>query len=410
MTITPRPYQVTGINKGVHHMLHGQGNAYEVLPTGSGKSIVIAGVANELDGPVLVFQPSQEILWQNYHKMRSFGHLPAVFSASAGKKQISHITFGTIGSVVNRKESFEHFKHIIVDECHTFNPEPGGQYNTFLRHIAEKTGHRPRILGVTATPYRLGSNSFGSQIRMLHRMKPKVWDKMLYHVQISELRKMGFLADMEYYRTKGIDVDQLKFNSNGSEYTDASIKAAWDFSEMTGKVVNMVQRLLAKRKSVLVFVPSVAEAEAVASFLPGLAEWVCGETPKEERDRIIGGFRQGQIRCVCNVGVLTTGFDYPELDTVLLARPTRSLSLYCQMVGRAMRPHATKTTAWVIDMVGLVNTFGYMENLEVGKEVKKDTLDCIYGMIPVVDGTLRRKQLTNVSIQPQQVRHSYNAW
>lgn len=394
----PRPYQEDAIRLGIDHMLHGKGNAYEVLPTGSGKSIVIAGVADKLDGPVLVFQPSKEILEQNYWKMRSFGHLPAIFSASAGKKQIAHITFGMIGSVINRKESFEHFKHIIVDECHLFNPSFDGQYSTFMRHLAEKNGAVPRILGVTATPYRLGSNSFGSQIRMLHRMKPKVWSKMLYHVQISELRKMGFLANMEYWRTRGIDVNLLKFNTNGSEYTDASVKAAWAASEMTAKVVDVVARLLKVRKNALVFVPSVAEAEAVASFMPE-AEWVSGETPKAERERIIGGFRQGRIKCVVNCGVLTTGFDYPELDTVVLARPTRSLSLFCQMTGRAMRPHPSKETGWVIDMAGLVNTFGYMEDLTIGTD--KKGLDCIYGSIPRKDAEPYIKQLTNVNIEPK---------
>ena len=380
-----------------------------VVHHNSGKSIVIAGVADKLDGPVLVFQPSKEILEQNYHKMRSFGHLPAIFSASAGKKQIAHITFATIGSVINRKDAFEHFKHIIVDECHLFSPAHDSMYSAFMAHLKEKTGSAPRILGVTATPYRLGSNSFGSQIRMLHRMKPMVWNKMLYYVQIDELRKMGFLADMEYHITKGIDVDMLKFNTNGSEYTEASVKAAWQASEMTAKVVNVVERLLdnkknpsLSRKNALVFVPSVAEAELVAGFIPG-AEWVCGETPKAERERIITAFRQGQIKCIANVGVLTTGFDYPELDTIILARPTSSLSLYCQMVGRAMRPHPNKKSGWVIDMVGLVNTFGYMEDLQIGKEPKKG-LDCIWGNIPKRDGQTYRKQLTNVGIQPQQAK------
>jgi len=404
--LTPRPYQQEAIRLGIDHMLHGKGNAFQVLPTGSGKSLVIAGVADALDGHTLVFQPSKEILEQNYRRMRSFGHLPAIFSASAGRKQIAKITFATIGSVVNRKDAFDHFRHIIVDECHLFNPSGEGQYMSFIKHMEDKNGSAPKILGFTATPYRLNSNSFGSQIRMLHRMRPKVWDKMLYQVQISELRKMGFLADMEYFRTKGIDVNALRFNSNGSEYTDASVRAAWVASEMTVKVVNVVERLLKVRKNALVFVPSVLEAQQVASFLPG-AEWVCGETPKGERERIIGGFRSGEIRCVVNVGVLTTGFDYPELDTVVLARPTQSLSLFCQMTGRAMRPHPNKTTGWVVDMVGLVNTFGHMEDLSIGKD--KKGLDCIYGSIPRKDLPPFVKQLTNVSIQPEQARQ-FSRW
>ena len=111
----PREYQEMGITLGIDHMLREKGNAFEVWPTGSGKSLGIAGVADKLDGPVLVFQPSKEILEQNFAKMVSFGHRPEVFSASAGRKKIAHMTFGAIGSVINRTEGFDHFKHIIVD-------------------------------------------------------------------------------------------------------------------------------------------------------------------------------------------------------------------------------------------------------------------------------------------------------
>ena len=120
-------------------------NAIMVLPTGSGKSLIIADIAARLDGHVLVFQPSKEILEQNYKKLCSYGVLDcSVYSASMGKKEVSRITFATIGSVRNHPELFQHFQYIIIDECHLVNPKEG-MYRDFLSML------RCKVLGLTAT-------------------------------------------------------------------------------------------------------------------------------------------------------------------------------------------------------------------------------------------------------------------
>jgi DNA repair protein RadD len=426
MQFVPRDYQVGAIEAGVQHLMHGKGNDFIVLPTGSGKSLVIAGIADRLDGPVLVLQPSKEILMQNYHKMRSFGHLPAIFSASAGKKQIAHITFAMIGSVMNRMEEFKHFKHIIVDECHLVGEGPKmsaadkryikeqgedadevykPMYHRFLDYLQQQNGVRPKMLGLTATPFRLGTNSFGAQIKFLGRSNPKIWDKMIYCVQIKDIQQRGYLAKMEYFRHKGIDPTMLRFNSAGSDYTDASIRAAFEASDMEAKVVNIIERLMSgekspPRKSILVFTKFVEESRNIVKYIPG-AEMVSGETPQKERDRILSDFKAGRIPVVSNVGVLTTGFDFPELDTIVLARPTMSLSLYYQMVGRAIRPHPSKKSAWVIDMVNLVNTFGPVEELVVENDHKGLARMC-GKLTDKRTGMAYKKQLTNVILAPRE--------
>nr|DAQ35880.1 MAG TPA: Chromatin remodeling complex ATPase [Caudoviricetes sp.] len=124
-------------------------NAIEVLPTGAGKSLVIADIASRLEGHTLVFQPSKEILEQNYMKLCSYGVLDcSIYSASFGRKEISRVTFATIGSVKNHPELFQHFRNIIIDECHLVNPKEG-MYKEFLTML------RCKVLGLTATPYRL---------------------------------------------------------------------------------------------------------------------------------------------------------------------------------------------------------------------------------------------------------------
>ena len=134
-------------------------------------------------------------------------------------------------------------------------------------------------------------------------------------------------------------------------------------------MVNTVLRLLKPkngipRKGILVFTKFVKEAEELVRDIPCSAI-VTGTMNKKEREDILKDFKLGLIKVVVNVGVLTTGFDYPELDTVVMARPTKSLSLWYQIVGRVLRPHKTKECAWVVDMCGNLKRFGRVENLMI---------------------------------------------
>ena len=112
----------------------------------------------------------------------------------------------------------------------------------------------------------------------------------------------------------------------------------------------------------LVFTRFVDESARLVEQIPGAA-MVSADTPADERAQILGGFRSGQIRVVSNVGILAVGFDYPELEAVVLARPSVSLALYYQQVGRVIRPHPGKPCAHVVDLVGLVKQFGRIEDL-----------------------------------------------
>ena len=169
-------------------------NAIMVLPTGSGKSLIIADIAARLEGHTLVFQPSKEILEQNFKKLCSYGILDcSIYSASFNSKEISRITFATIGSVKNHPELFIHFKNIIVDECHLVNPKEG-MYKDFFNAV------KCKVLGLTATPYRLSSSrDFGSMLKFITRTKPHVFSEVIYHVQVSTLLDMGYLAKLNYY-------------------------------------------------------------------------------------------------------------------------------------------------------------------------------------------------------------------
>lgn len=161
----PRPYQTEAITAGVEFFNNKKKdfNAFQILPTGSGKSVVIANVAMGLEGKTIVFQPSKEILEQNYKKFVSYGYRAGIYSASAGHKFIDRITFATIGSVIRKKHLFRDVKHIIIDECHLVNASDG-MYHEFIHSIPEA-----KVLGMTATPYRLTAGFDGAMLKFLNR-------------------------------------------------------------------------------------------------------------------------------------------------------------------------------------------------------------------------------------------------
>lgn len=342
-------------------------NAIMVLPTGSGKSLIIADIAARLDGHTLVFQPSKEILEQNFKKLCSYGILDcSIYSASFNSKEISRITFATIGSVKNHPELFTHFKNIIVDECHLVNPKEG-MYKKFFEVVNCK------ILGLTATPYRLSSSQeFGAMLKFITRTRPAIFKEVIYHVQVSTLLDMGYLSKLNYYpmNPTGWNELNLKVNTTGADYTDRSVQREYERIDFYSFLVHIVQRLVnnqktgIKRKGILVFTRFLKEAERLTYSISGCAI-VSGDTPKGERERILEAFKAGEISVVANVGVLTTGFDYPELDTVVMARPTMSLAMWYQIVGRAIRPHPNKEAGWIVDLCGNINRFGYVENLKL---------------------------------------------
>jgi DNA repair protein RadD len=359
MSFVPRPYQTEAINSGINFFNESKNyNGIEILPTGSGKSVVIANIAKGLEGKTVVFQPSKEILVQNYQKFNSYGYRAGIYSASAGMKFIDTITFATIGSVTKKHHLFKQFRNIIVDECHLCNPNDG-MYKDFFNSM----GHA-KVLGLTATPYRLASSGEGAELRFLTRQSPRIFNKVLYYVQNNVLFDAGHLAKLEYFPMDLVDRNRLTMNAAGSAFTDSSVKAYYREIDMPKKTIEIANRLLLKRKNLLVFCSLIDEAATVTKGIPG-AVLLTGDTPDGERDSILKRFKAGVIKCVVNVGVLTTGFDYPELECTLIARSTMSLALYYQMVGRVMRPHKVKESGWVVDLGGNITLFGHIETMKI---------------------------------------------
>lgn len=388
---TLRPYQEQANNAAVRAFKgKSKKNGLLVLPTGAGKSLVIADIASKLDKPLLIFQPNKEILEQNFAKLQSYGIFDCgVYSASVGCKNINRITFATIGSVMNHMKDFHHFKYVMVDECHLCNSK-GGQYKTFF------DAEDRQVIGLTATPYRLGKGMNGtSMLKFLTRTRPRIFEEVLYYCQIGELLAKGYLADLHYYDVTQLDMTHVRSNSTGVDFDKDSLKLEYERSGFYDQLTSTTLRVLKPknkipRKGVLVFTRFTAEAERLNAKLQSKgiqAAIVTAETSKKERETILEKFKNGIIKVVSNVGVLTTGFDYPALDTVILARPTKSLSLYYQMIGRAIRPCQGKD-GWIIDLGGSYRVFGKVSDLRIDLEVPGSSRWCIKSL---------GKQLTNVN-------------
>lgn len=334
-----------------------------VAPTAFGKSIVIAHIAKGIGEKVLVLQPSKELLEQNYNKFIFFGGTASIYSASMGQKELGDITYATIGSIINIAHKFREMgvSKIIIDECDRYPREKSGQLRRFVD--AMKATH---ILGLTATPLKLQSSMgdtgpYSKLVMLTNRSSKGAFFKHIIHVsQIQDIVKLGFWTPL-VYQSYDFDTGALVFNSSGAEFTNDSIARAYENQNIEDKIVKKV-RELEDRKSILVAVPTIEQATKLAGRIP-MAAVVTGETPTQDRNRIIEEFRNQKIRVIVQVNVLTVGFDYPELDCLITARPTASISWWYQFVGRGTRIHEKKKDCLVVDFVGSVERFGKVEDL-----------------------------------------------
>ena len=362
-------------NKGL------EGNDLVVLPTGAGKSIVIASLAAQLNEPILILQPSKEILEQNYNKLRQYvdDFEIGIYSASMKEKRIAKFTFATIGSIYKAPEYFRHFKLIIIDECHLVNPKNlGGMFMTFLNAIG-----KPKVIGLTATPYRMDlgyrreETPWGYDLvaftttKLINRMKGFFWQRLLFNINIQQLIDQDYLCPLQYHDRSVIDHADIPLNKSRSEFDMEAYEQK--LTDKQTQILLVVKHTMAISKSVLVFCASVSQAENYANLVEGAAV-VTAKTPAKERDKIISDFKTFKIPIVFNVGVLTTGFDHPALDCIILLRPTRSIGLYYQMIGRGVRKSPGKTHCKVVDMTSTVKYLGRVETIRLERQDKWELL------------------------------------
>lgn len=366
-----RPNQIEPVKVAIDFMKKKDSNpSLIVLPTAWGKSILIAEVAKAINDKLLILQPSKELLDQNYKKFIDIGGEASIYSASFGQKEIGDVTYATIGSIKNIGNTFKDmgFNKLCIDEAHLFPRKDESMFGKFRAESGIKN-----ILGLTATPLKLQQYSMGygngsySVLQMLTATSKKTGNlfKDILHIsQIKEMVDMAYWSKLNY-EAYSFDTGKLVFNSTRAEFTDESINKAYKDQNIEQKVMQKLESI--DRKHILVFMPSVADAIAISEKVPSSAAIYSG-MPDKDRNDIIRDFRAGKIRVIFNVNILATGFDYPEIDCIILARPTASLAWYYQALGRGTRIHFDKEDCWIIDYAGNVQRFGRIEDFYFKKE------------------------------------------
>lgn len=330
-----------------------------VLPTGSGKSLIIAALCKDAlqnwpDTRVLMLTHVKELIEQNAEKMRAvWPNAPmGIYSAGMGRRQLDEpITFAGIQSIRNRSAEVGHVDLVIIDESHLVSHKAEGGYRDF---IAELTEINPeiRVIGLTATPYRLGHGLITSG--------DALFDDLIDPVSIEELVYKGFLHPLRSKITREkLSADGIK--KRGGEYVESELQAAVDTQSHNIAVVDEVVSLAGDRRHWLFFCAGVSHAKNIRDELikRGIAaETITGETSKKDREKIIADFRAGKIRALTNANVLTTGFDAPNIDLIAMLRPTMSPGLYVQMAGRGLRIKDHTDHCLVLDFAGVVEAHG----------------------------------------------------
>lgn len=337
-----------------------------VLPTGAGKSVLLSHLSQKLKGDsCLMIVPSQELLLQNYEAIVNEGGVCSLYSASVGKKDVSDLTLATIGSLKDKGEEFKGFKYIIVDEAHfKFNSTADESvFKSFLAEVKPK-----KLLGLTATPFMLDSVKGQPALKMLTNMRPKIFQDIIHVTQVSDVIKAGRWAKINYEKHP---VNKSSLQVGGAEYTKESIDLFLRDNNVNNRICLKLSEL--HNQKTLTFVPTVEIAEKMSQWFNKKyhgkfsSAVVSALTPKRERLEIIRRFKDvnDTLNHVINYGTLAVGFDYPDLKYILCGRPTNSLSLFYQIVGRGCRVSPGKDYMTFYDFCDNTSFFGDIQNLTV---------------------------------------------
>ena len=334
-----RPYQKDSVRAVVEHFRRCSDPAVVVLPTGAGKSLVIAQLAQLARGRVLVLAHVRELVEQNHGKYEAYGNQASIFSAGLKRKEAQRqVVFGSVQSVARNLEQFQQgFTLLVIDECHRVSLDQDSEYHRVIAHLRQHNADL-KVLGLTATPYRLG---LGWIYRYHHHGIVRGEEDCFFRDCIFELPLR--LMVRQGYLTSPTTVDgaiaQYDFSNCrpgiGGSYQDADLnRVVKGAGRATAKIIGEVVAQAESRQGVMIFAATVEHAREILDYLPAeQSALILGETEGFVRDQLINAFKQKQIKFLVNVAVLTTGFDAPHVDLIAILRPTESVSLYQQIVG-----------------------------------------------------------------------------
>ncbi len=349
--IIPRPYQQAAVDAVYEHLRTKDNNPCVVLPTGCGKAVILAMIASDVvqkwNGRVLILAHVKELLEQNAGKVKMFCPDLKIGIYSAGLKSRDtdeQVIVAGIQSVHNKACDLGAFDIIICDECHLLNSDlDDSMYKSFLNDMKIVNPH-VRVVGLTATPFRLKGGLI---------CKPEnILNEICYEAGLKEMIQQGYLSPL-ISKSGRAEAKLDNLHIRGGEFINDEVSAAMDTDELVSSACREIVDLTHDRKSVLIFTTSVEHCKHVADMIQKFSGKECaivtGDTSPGERAEIIDRFKgkfvpadlfgtpKPPLKFLANVNVLTTGFDAPNTDCVVLLRPTNSAGLLIQMVGRGTR-------------------------------------------------------------------------
>ena len=355
---TLRAYQHEAVEATLNHFRRSDESAVIVLPTGAGKSLVIAELARLARRKILVLTHVKELVEQNHAKYQSYGLTGGIFAAGLKRKESRHqVTFASVQSVSANLDQFrDEYSLVIIDECHRVSGEDTSQYQRIIE-LLRRQNDSLKVLGLTATPYRL---AMGWIYRYHYRgfvrsEEDKPFQHCIFELPLSYMINRGYLTRPELVNAA---VAQYDFSALAQdrfgEYTERDVnQLLGKHQRVTRAIIEQVMELAAERKGVMIFAATVDHAREITGYLPeDETALVTGATDLKDRDSLIRLFKQRQLKYLVNVSVLTTGFDAPHVDFIAILRPTQSVSLYQQIVGRGLRLDEGKQDCLVIDYAG----------------------------------------------------------
>jgi DNA repair protein RadD len=352
--ITLRPYQIEGLTAIWNYFQNGgKGNPVIAWPTGTGKSIIPATFIMEImkiwpNQRFLIITHVKELIKQNYDLMMElWPNAPAgIYSAGLKQKDIAFpIIFGGIQSMIKNPAQFGHRDIIIIDEAHLVSSNESSQYLTFIATMKIINPYL-KVIGMSATPFRMG---------MGYITENGVFTDIVHDItgldKFNQLIDDGYICPLVPKRTKTeLDVSNVGIQNN--EFKANELQAAVDVDRITEAALKEIIHYGADRKSWLIFASGIEHAEHIADMLDTFgveAAAIHSKKPMEFNDKSIEEFKNFEIQAIVNYGKLTTGFNHPAIDLIGMLRPTLSVPLWIQMLGRGTRPYPNKENCLVLD-------------------------------------------------------------
>ena len=360
-----RPYQAETVEAVYRYLRDHDDNPVCVLPTAAGKSLVLAQIAKDAvtrwNGRVLILAHVQELLEQNADKVRKLAPELSVgiYSAGLGSRDtLSPVIVAGIQSAFRRGHELGRFDLAIIDEAHLLPPDGDGMYRTLLADL-KKINPALRVIGFTATPFRLSTGPICAPENILNAI--------CYEAGVRELIVQGYLCPLVTKNTRN-KVDCSDLHVRGGEFVASEVENLMDDADRVAAACKEIVELTRERNSVLIFASGVDHGRHVAESLSSMGQkvgTVFGDTLDFEREQTIASFRSGGLKYLVNVNVLTTGFDAPNIDCVVMLRPTLSPGLWAQACGRGFRLHPNKKDCLILDFGGNALRHGPVDSLKI---------------------------------------------